>query len=54
MILKRAGSQPSIKGPEAYFTGTIRMDPLNSPPEPARASIVSVSVSERRSPGGMI
>jgi quercetin dioxygenase-like cupin family protein len=43
MILKRAGSQPSIKAPEAYFTGTVRMDPLNSPPSPARASIVSVT-----------
>lgn len=43
MILKRVGSQPSIKAPEACFTGTVRMDPLNSPPEPARASIVSVT-----------
>jgi quercetin dioxygenase-like cupin family protein len=43
MILKRVGSQPSIKAPEAYFTGTVRMDPLNSPPEPARVSVVSVT-----------
>lgn len=43
MILKRVGSQPSIKAPEAYFTGTVRMDPLHNPPEPARVSIVSVT-----------
>ncbi|KPG91994.1 cupin [Pseudomonas sp. RIT-PI-q] len=43
MMLKRVGSQPSIKGPEAFFTGTVRMDPLNSPPLPARVSVVSVT-----------
>jgi quercetin dioxygenase-like cupin family protein len=43
MILKRVGSQPSIKGPEAFFTGTVRMDPLNSPPLPSRVSVVSVT-----------
>lgn len=43
MILKRVGSQPSIKAPEAFFTGTVRMDPLNAPPSPARVSIVSVT-----------
>jgi quercetin dioxygenase-like cupin family protein len=37
MDLKRAGSQPSQKGPADYFTGTVRIDPLNSPPAPARA-----------------
>lgn len=29
MELKRVGSQPSVKGPEQYFTGTVRIDPLN-------------------------
>jgi quercetin dioxygenase-like cupin family protein len=43
MILKRVGSQPSIKAPEAFFTGTARMDPLNAPPSPARVSVVSVT-----------
>ncbi|MHA6129911.1 (R)-mandelonitrile lyase [Pseudomonas fluorescens group sp. PF-1] len=43
MILKRVGSQPSIKAPEAFFTGTVRMDPLNAPPAPARVSVVSVT-----------
>jgi quercetin dioxygenase-like cupin family protein len=37
MQLKRAGSQSSQPGPEEYFTGTVRIDPLNTPPEPARA-----------------
>jgi quercetin dioxygenase-like cupin family protein len=31
MQLKRAGSEPSIKGPEEWFTGTVRIDPLNAP-----------------------
>jgi quercetin dioxygenase-like cupin family protein len=38
MILKRAGSQPSSKGPAASFTGTVRLDPLNVAPEPSRVS----------------
>jgi quercetin dioxygenase-like cupin family protein len=38
MDIKRAGSQPSGKGPAEYFTGTVRVDPLFSPPEPARAA----------------
>ena len=43
MDLKRVGSQPSTKGPEACFTGNVRIDPLNSPPGPARVSVVSVT-----------
>jgi hypothetical protein len=27
MILKRAGSQPSQKGPADYFSGNVRIDP---------------------------
>jgi quercetin dioxygenase-like cupin family protein len=38
MDIKRAGSQASGKGPEEYFTGTARIDPLFSPPEPARVA----------------
>ena len=37
MERKRCGSQPSGTGPEAYFTGTVRMDPLFQAPDPARA-----------------
>ena len=36
MDIKRAGSQPSAKGPDAWFTGTVRIDPLFSALEPAR------------------
>jgi quercetin dioxygenase-like cupin family protein len=43
MEIKRAGSQPSGKGPEEYFTGSVRIDPLNSPPEPARVSMALVT-----------
>ena len=37
MDIKRNGTEPSGKGPAEYFTGTVRIDPLFSPPEPARA-----------------
>ena len=37
MEIKRAGSQPSGKGPAEYFTGTVRIDPMFQPPEPSRA-----------------
>ena len=36
MDIKRAGSQPSAKGPDAWFTGTVRIDPLFGAAEPAR------------------
>jgi quercetin dioxygenase-like cupin family protein len=31
MEIKRAGSQPSTKGPADWFTGTVRIDPLFQP-----------------------
>jgi quercetin dioxygenase-like cupin family protein len=34
--IKRSGSQPSTKGPEACFTGNVRIDPLFSATEPSR------------------
>lgn len=43
MDIKRIGSQPSGKGPEAWFTGTVRIDPLFTAPEPARAAGASVT-----------
>ncbi len=43
MEIKRSGSQPSAKGPADWFTGTVRIDPLNSPPEPARVAMVLVT-----------
>src|SRR6195952_1432991 len=36
MEIKRVGSQPSTKGPSDWFTGTVRVDPLFSPEDPAR------------------
>src|SRR5215204_4419176 len=38
MDIKRSGSQPSGKGPAEWFTGSVRVDPLFRPPEPARVS----------------
>ena len=43
MEIKRGGSQPSAKGSAEYFTGTARIDPLMSPPEPARVAGASVT-----------
>ncbi len=36
MDIKRNGTQPSIKGPADWFTGTVRIDPLLQAPAPAR------------------
>ena len=38
MDIRRIGSQPSGKGPADWFTGTVRIDPLFSPPDPARVA----------------
>ena len=38
MNIKRAGSQPSGKGPAEWFTGTVRIDPLFAAQAPARAA----------------
>jgi quercetin dioxygenase-like cupin family protein len=35
MEIKKAGSQPSAKGPPEWFTGTVRIDPLFQAPDPA-------------------
>jgi quercetin dioxygenase-like cupin family protein len=43
MEIKRCGSRPSAKGPEEYFTGTVRVDPLFEAPDPARARSASVT-----------
>jgi quercetin dioxygenase-like cupin family protein len=43
MEIKRAGSQPSGKGPSDWFTGQVRIDPLYSPPEPARVALALVT-----------
>jgi quercetin dioxygenase-like cupin family protein len=41
--IKRSGSRPSGKGPEAYFTGTVRIDPLFEAVDPARVAAASVT-----------
>lgn len=38
MDIKRNGSRPSGKGPADWFSGTVRIDPLFQPSEPARTS----------------
>src|SRR5437868_5455538 len=43
MEIKRIGSQPSIKGPADWFTGTVRIDPLFDAKTPARAAGGSVT-----------
>jgi quercetin dioxygenase-like cupin family protein len=43
MEIKRSGTQPSGKGPEEYFTGSVRVDPLFNAPAPARVFGASVT-----------
>jgi len=43
MEITRCGSQPAGRGQSAYFTGTVRIDPLFRAPSPAR--VVGSSVT---------
>jgi quercetin dioxygenase-like cupin family protein len=43
MEIKRAGSQASTRGPSDWFTGTVRIDPLNTAPDPARVQCACVT-----------
>jgi quercetin dioxygenase-like cupin family protein len=43
MEIVRAGSNPSGKGPEAWFTGTVRIDRLFNGFDPARVQGASVT-----------
>ena len=43
MNIQRSGGQPSRKGPDEWFTGPVRIDPLFTAPEPARVSGGSVT-----------
>jgi len=43
MEITRAGAKPSAKGPEAWFTGTVRVDPLFNPFDAARVQGASVT-----------
>src|SRR3954467_81233 len=43
MELKRSGSQPSSKGPDDWFTGNVRIDPLFPTTDPSRVSAALVT-----------
>ena len=43
MDIKRSGTQASSRGSAEYFTGTVRIDPLFSPPDPARVAMALVT-----------
>lgn len=43
MEIQRNGSQPSVRGPADWFTGSARIDPLFQAPDPARARGASVT-----------
>ena len=43
MRITRAGTNPSAKGPASYFSGTVRMDPLNTAEAPG--TVISVRVT---------
>jgi quercetin dioxygenase-like cupin family protein len=43
MDIKRVGTQPSMKGPAEWFTGTVRIDPLFQGNAPAHAAGASVT-----------
>jgi quercetin dioxygenase-like cupin family protein len=43
MDIKRAGSQPSTRGPQDWFTGTVRIDPLFQANDSARAAGAAVT-----------
>ena len=43
MEIRKADSRPSSKGPDEYFTGSVRIDPLIEAPDPARVRASSVT-----------
>ena len=43
MQIRRSGSTPSGKGPADYFSGSVRVDPLNDAPDPARVIVAHVT-----------
>ena len=43
MKITRAGTNPSAKGPNDWFTGSVRIDPLFQAEAPARATGASVT-----------
>ena len=43
MKIQRIGSRPSARGPEDWFSGTVRIDPLLDAQEPARTTAARVT-----------
>ena len=43
MQIRRSGTQPSQVGPDDWFIGRVRIDPLNSAPPPARVALAHVT-----------
>ena len=43
MEIRRAGTEPSGKGPAEWFTGTVRIDPLFDPNDASRAGSAYVT-----------
>ena len=43
MDISRVGKQASAKGPSDWFTGSVRIDPLFTAPDPARVQGASVT-----------
>jgi quercetin dioxygenase-like cupin family protein len=43
MEIYRSGSRPSGKGPDEYFSGAVRVDPLLTAPDPARVNTAHVT-----------
>ena len=43
MQIRRSGSTPSGRGPADYFSGSVRVDPLNDAPDPARVIVAHVT-----------
>lgn len=43
MDIRKCGTEASVKGPADWFTGSVRIDPLFQPTDPARAAAASVT-----------
>ena len=43
MQITRSGARPSATGPESYFTGQVRLDPVIDAPQPARVRAALVT-----------
>ncbi|HLO80115.1 MAG TPA: cupin domain-containing protein [Chitinophagaceae bacterium] len=43
MNISRVGRKPSVKGPDDWFTGSVRIDPLFDPNESRRSAAASVT-----------